>query len=257
MVINGSSYLVDCGPGIVRRASSARANGLEALAPANLKTVFVTHLHSDHTVGLVDLMLTPWVVGRKDPLSVFGPGGIKKMVGHLLEAYREDIDLRVHGLEQGNNTGWRVNVKAVIPGIVYQDENVTVTAIPVKHGTWREAFGYQFKSKDRNIVFSGDTAPCPELESAAKDADILVHEVYEDSQANPEPRPGGEKWPLYMKSFHTSATELGAIAARAKPKLLLLNHVLIKKGNEQKMLDEIRAGGFSGEVRIAEDLDIY
>ncbi len=257
VLVRGASYLVDCGPGIVRRASAARAKGLEELAPSQLKTVFVTHLHSDHTVGLVDLILTPWVVGRKEPLSAFGPVGLKHMVGSLLEAYREDIQLRIHGLENGNDTGWKVKVTEVQPGVIFKDDNVTVTAISVRHGSWKEALGYSFKTDDRTIVFSGDTAPCPELEAAAKGADILVHEVYEDTQATPEPRPGGDKWPAYMKSFHTSASELGAIAARTKPKLLLLTHVLIRKGNEAKLIQEIRAAGFEGDVKIADDLGVY
>ena len=257
VVVNGEAYLVDCGPGVVRRAAAAKANGIDALAVTNIKSVFITHLHSDHTLGYPDLILSPWVVGRKVPLQAYGPQGLKNMTNHILAAYKEDIEVRIHGLEHGNTTGNAVQSHEIKPGVIYRDANVTVTAIPVKHGSWKEAFGYKFVTEDRTIVFSGDTAPCEALEEAARDADILVHEVYEASEAEPEKRPGGEEWPLYMKAYHTSAAELGAIAARCKPKLLVLDHILMRHGSSDRLIEEIRSGGFVGEVRIGNDLEVY
>src|SRR5712692_6771968 len=63
VVVNGSAYLVDCGPGVVRRAAAAEKNGITALAVEKLKIVFITHLHSDHTLGYPDLIFSPWVLG--------------------------------------------------------------------------------------------------------------------------------------------------------------------------------------------------
>ena len=68
IVVSGASYLIDCGPGIVRRAAAAARRGIAELEASRLSIVFVTHLHSDHTVGLPDLMLTPWVLERRVPL---------------------------------------------------------------------------------------------------------------------------------------------------------------------------------------------
>ena len=85
VVVNDTAYLVDIGAGIVRRAKSAFVDkGVTALDPVKLRVAFVTHLHSDHTVGFPDLMLTPWVMGRPVPLEVYGPSGIKAMTEHLL-----------------------------------------------------------------------------------------------------------------------------------------------------------------------------
>ena len=257
VVVNGEAYLVDCGPGVVRRASSARAAGVDALAPIKVKHVFITHLHSDHTLGYPDLILSPWVVGRRAPLEAFGPKGLAKMTSHLLSAFSEDIELRTHGLERGNMTGYKVNVHEIQSGLIFKDKNVTVTAIPVKHGAWKHAFGYKFETADRVIVFSGDTAPSTELESAAKNADVLVHEVYASAEAAPENRPGGEEWPVYMRAYHTSAEELGAMASRCKPKLLLLVHVLNRRGTDKVLLEEIVKGGFNGKTDIGTDLAIY
>src|SRR5712675_2433617 len=94
IVVNGTSYIVDFGTGVVRQAAAARKKGVEALEPVNLKIAFLTHLHSDHTLGFPDLILTPWVVGRKEPLEVYGPPGTSAMAEHILKAYADDIDIR-------------------------------------------------------------------------------------------------------------------------------------------------------------------
>ncbi len=95
VVVNGTPYLVDIGAGVVRRAKSAVVDrGIPALEPVKLRVVFVTHLHSDHTVGYPDLILTPWVIGRRVPLEVYGPAGIKAMTEHLFEAYSADFETR-------------------------------------------------------------------------------------------------------------------------------------------------------------------
>ena len=105
IVVNGTPYLVDVGPGLVRRAAAAvRDRGVQALQPANLRVVFVTHLHSDHTVGFPDLIFTPWTAGRRVPLEAFGPKGIKAMTDSLLEAYRIDIETRTNA--DGNQRGF-------------------------------------------------------------------------------------------------------------------------------------------------------
>ncbi|MBI3834339.1 MAG: MBL fold metallo-hydrolase [Planctomycetes bacterium] len=100
IVVDDTAYLVDCGPGVVRRAAAAYEKGIAALEPSKLRLLYVSHLHSDHTVGLPDLLLTPWVLGRDAPLVVYGPVGIKNMTDHIEQAYEEDIHMRIDGLER-------------------------------------------------------------------------------------------------------------------------------------------------------------
>jgi len=159
VVVNGTPYLVDFGAGVVRRAKSAVVDrGIAALDPVKLRVVFVTHLHSDHTVGYPDLILTPWVLGRRVPLEVYGPKGIAHMTEHVLEAYREDFATR--SKDRGLFTvgafpeGHAVNAHEIKPGVVYRDSNVKVTAFFVKHGSWKQAFGYRFDTPDRSIVIA-------------------------------------------------------------------------------------------------------
>jgi ribonuclease BN (tRNA processing enzyme) len=108
VVVNGMPYLVDFGAGVVRRAKAAALDkGIRALEPTSLRMVFATLLHSDHTVGYPDLVLTPWVIGRKIPLEVYGPKGIKAMTEHILLAYEEDIKTRTnpHGNQREFSAG--------------------------------------------------------------------------------------------------------------------------------------------------------
>ncbi len=101
------------------------------------------------------------------------------MTSHIEKAWTEDVRVRRTGLEQANASGYKVNVHEIRPGVVYRDENVTVTAFPVKHGIWKEAYGYMFQTRDRKIVLSGDTAPTDEVVKACDGCDVLLHEVYQ------------------------------------------------------------------------------
>jgi ribonuclease Z len=181
IVVNGTPYLVDFGPGVVRRASAmspSYGGTMEALETQNLKHAFLTHLHSDHSAGLSDLVLTPWVMGRDEPLELFGPDGTEDMASHVLKAYGADIKYRLYGLEPANDQGWRINAHTISEGLVFEDENVRVEAFRVRHGTWPNAFGYRFTTPDRVIVISGDAAPDGRMSDLAAGADILIHEVY-------------------------------------------------------------------------------
>ena len=117
-VVRGTrSYLIDAGPGIVRRASAAATrHGLSALEPPQLRTLFLTHLHSDHTVGLPDVIYTSWVMERTAKFKVFGPPGTTRMVDKLAEAYAEDIAIRTNGLERNVPNAWKVDARDVRPG---------------------------------------------------------------------------------------------------------------------------------------------
>ncbi|UCD75869.1 MAG: MBL fold metallo-hydrolase [Phycisphaerales bacterium] len=252
IVVNGTPYLVDCGPGIVRRAAAAHRNGVEGLAVAKLDRVFITHLHSDHTIGYPDLILTPAVLGRPGPLEAYGPPGLAKMTDHLLAAYDEDIRRRVDGFEEGNPEAYKVNVHEFEPGVIYEDGNVKVIAFPVPHAGWEHAFGFRFETPDRIIVISGDTTPCPELVEQARGCDILVHEVYSTAAfADRSP-----KWQKYHANAHTSSHQLAEIARQVRPGLLVLTHQLLWGTAEEELLAEIREI-YDGEVRSGRDLDSF
>ncbi len=252
IIVNGSAYLVDAGPGIVRRAAAAVKKGIVELQPQFLKREFITHLHSDHTVGLPDLIFTPWTLERTEPLELFGPPGLSSMVDNIEAAYNEDIDIRINGLEPANTTGYKVNAQEIEPGIVYTDSNVTVKAFPVHHGSWKYSYGYRFETPDRVIVISGDCTPSEELIANAQDCDVLIHEVY--SAVRFQERP--QKWQRYHKDSHTSTIELGELAKKVRPKLLVLCHQLFWGATPEELVDEVRQV-YDGKVISANDLDIF
>ena len=252
VVVRGRAYLVDCGPGVVRRAAAAAARGILGLEAEKLGIVFVTHLHSDHTLGLADLMLTPWVLERRAPLEVYGPPGIKAMTRRLLEAYAEDIRIRQEGLEPDKSEGYRANAHEIAEGVVYRDTNVTVTAFEVPHANWRHAFGYRFQTRDRVVVISGDTRPSEKVVENCKGCDVLVHEVYSAERFRQRP----PEWQRYHADAHTSTTDLAALASRAAPKLLVLYHQLFWGATDEDLVREVRQG-YAGEVVSGRDLEAY
>ena len=249
VVYDGRTFLFDAGAGVMRRMAAA---GLSIRGP---EAVFITHLHSDHTLGYPDLILTSWVMGRRTPLQAYGPVGLKKMTRYILAAWHEDIRVRIEGLEHQTTTGYKVAVHEFDAGVVYEKDGVRITAIPVIHGCWKQAYGFRIDTPDRSIVISGDTVPTNTVLEAARGVDVLVHEVYPHAQVAPEVRIGGKTWPSYMREFHTSDIELGALAGEAKPKLLVLHHIVRHHVDDDGLLEAIREAGFEGDVVVARDLD--
>jgi len=273
IVVDDSAYLVDFGPGVVRRAEAAvRDRYITAVEPANLKVAFVTHLHTDHTAGYSDLILTGWTAGRRVPLEVYGPAGLQSMTEHILQAYRIDIETRTNaeGDQRGNRDGWKVNAHEIKPGVIYKDAKVTVTAFPMKHAM--ESYGYRFDTPDRSIVLSGDTSPTEETIKACNGCDVLIHEARALEMF--------AKLPEDRRSFgaknHTTSEQLAALASKAKPGLLIVYHawiswlpsvapsggqpVVLTRGGLHSSPDVLQkeiGSRYSGNFVIGRDLDVY
>lgn len=255
IVVDERVYLVDFGAGVMRRAAALtplHGGKIEALEARRFNRAFLTHLHSDHTIGLPDLILTPWVMGRSEPLVLYGPEGISGMAEATLNAYKADITYRVQGAENANDTGWRVEAKTARQGTIYTDDYVSVDAFNVSHGSWENAFGYRFTTDDRVIVISGDTAPNSNIENFSRGTNILIHSTYSSSGVASSP----PQWQAYMRQNHTSSLELGELAKRVQPDLLVLHHVLFMGATEDQILAEV-GKAFDGRVIIANDLDIF
>ena len=255
IVVNDVPYIIDFGPGLIRKAAalSPQYGGSEkGLEIRNIKKAFLTHMHSDHTTGYPDLILTPWVMGRDETLEVFGPEGIKQMTNDILLAYQQDINYRIHGSEHANDQGWRVNAHEIKEGVIYKDNLIEVEAFLVNHGSWSNAYGFRFTTPDRVIVISGDTAPCENILKYAKGVDILLHEVYSKSKFEMR----NEESKEYHSTHHTSTYEVGEIAKKTNPGLVVLYHILFWGASEDDLLREI-AEVYSGKVVVGKDLSIY
>lgn len=247
IVVGSRTFLFDAGVGVTRRFTGAH------LPLSSIAGVFFTHLHSDHTLGYPDLIFTSWVQGRRTPYQVYGPHGLAAMTNAIYAAWHEDIDVRTNGLERRPANAYRVNVHEIDAGVVFDSGGVRITAIPVLHGSWKEAYGYRIDTPDRSIVISGDTRPAPSLEQAARGVDVLIHEVHPqviartgDNASVPDT--------AYFRAFHTSDLELGELAASARPKTLVLYH-FVAHGADDRVIAAIRSKGYTGRIVIAKDLD--
>jgi ribonuclease BN (tRNA processing enzyme) len=260
IVIDTVAYLFDAGVGAVRRASAAGLKGVRAFASRTaggqpsprFDRVFLTHLHSDHTLGLADVIFTPWIQGRPTPLDIYGPPGTKRLVSGILEGNSEDIAERIASSGGPSPDGWKSVVHEITEGVVFKDSRVTVRPFAVPHARWKYALGYRIETPDRTIVISGDTRASSNFAEHCRGCDVMIHEVYSDSGFATLPR----LRQAYHAQAHTSATQLGDIATRAQPRLLILYHQLLFGATEEKLLSEVRSR-FSGRVVSAHDLEVY
>lgn len=252
IVVDDTPYLIDFGPGVVRRAAAARNRGIQALRVSNIHHAFLTHLHSDHTAGYPDLILSPWVLGRTEPLKVWGPPGLKSMTEHILAAYRVDIDVRLNGRQPIPERGHEVHVTEIEPGVLIENGRVKIEAFAVPHGELAHAFGYKFTTEEGVVVLSGDTGPFEGMVEIARGADVLIHEAYATEGFNRrEP-----VWQAYHLAAHTSAAEVGRIATAADVGMVILSHQLLWGATEEQLLEEVRAH-YDGPVVYGRDLDVF
>jgi ribonuclease Z len=186
---------------------------------------FITHLHSDHVIGLPDMWLTGWIGtpygSRKSPMVIYGPKGTVAMTENLTKAFSEDIRIRIDD-EDAPPAGVAFKATDIEPGLIYDRNGVKVTAIEVNHGEKiKPAFGYVVEFDGKKVVLSGDTKPDERVAKAAAGADLLVHEV---AVIEPEL---SKSYPSYraIEDHHTSPEEAGKIFASAKPKLAVYSHI--------------------------------
>jgi ribonuclease Z len=187
---------------------------------------FITHLHSDHVVGLPDMWLSGWIGtpwgSRKSPMVLYGPKGTVAMTENLTRAFSEDIRIRIDD-EDFPSEGVAFAARDIEPGLVYDHDGVKVTAIEVNHGEKiRPSFGYVIEFDGKKVVLSGDTRPDERVAKAAEGADLLIHEV-----AVIEPDLS-RSYPSYraIENHHTSPEDAGKIFMRAQPKLAVYSHIV-------------------------------
>mgnify|MGYP001158494996 FL=1 len=251
VITDQAVYLIDFGPGIIRNAAQLSQNWggkIPQMNVANFEHAFLTHLHSDHTMGIADLLLTPWVMGRSEPINLYGPKGLDQLAANTLKANKIDIDYRINGTQPANKTGYKFIFKELDEGIVFENEEIKVEAFKVPHGDFEDAYGFRFTTADKVIVFSGDTGKSLKIAELAKNADILVHEVYSLEGFKKKTK----DWQKYHSEHHTSTIEVGEIASLAKPKKLVLSHILFWGSTPKDIMEEVRST-FTGNIIIAED----
>lgn len=244
IVIGEKWFVVDAGRGATMRIAATD------LKYANLRAVFLTHLHSDHTAGLPDLFDTSWQFGRKTkPLQLYGPRGTQRLSRAMLDFFHDDIHYRRDLLEKHPAVGATIATHIVGEGVVYDDGQVRVTAFAEDHRPVEPAFGYRFDAGGKSIVVSGDTRPNENLIRFAKGAGVLVLEAYLPEHFLKVDTP---EVAARLMHYHTSAEEAGEIAARAGVKTLVLTHLI--PANAENTFRERAAKKFKGTIIVGRDL---
>ena len=212
--------LFDCGRGVTQRLYQLKVPFGEVTA------LFLTHLHSDHIVGIPDVYLTGWLLGRTTPLRVWGPAGTAEMMSHLEQAYQFDIHTRRDVDEKLPGQGAVVVAKDIEQGVVYQNNDLRVTAFAVDHSPVKPAFGYRVDYAGHSVVLSGDTRYSENLIRFSQGADLLIHE-----EIDPEAYLAGDRlFSPEMKqkviAHHTNPEQAGTIFNKVKPKLAVYSHIV-------------------------------
>ena len=253
VIHKGEAYLFDIGAGAIQNAVTARYKyDIPSLYPSQICCVFLTHLHSDHTIDYSELAFTLWW-RRRAPLSAWGPAGLEQTTNGMYEMMAVDTAIRTSGINPVQNPdGYKVNVTEISEGIVFQKDDLTIEAFDVDHGMIKPAWGYRITTDDKSIVISGDTAFSEKLLEMSRSVDLLFHEVISDSGL----RKTSEFWQEYHKKHHTTASDLGRLASEAQPGLLVLYHGLFYGVPEAVIVDDVRTT-YDGEVVLADDLDVF
>jgi ribonuclease Z len=265
IVIGEKVFLIDAGRGVTMRLAGAN------LAPQNIRAVFLTHLHSDHIDGLPDVFHITWQFGRNTAFELYGPTGTQDLVDGMMKFYAADIHIRRDLTEKLPAEGAKINLHTVHEGVVYQDDDVRVTAFLVDHAPVEPAFGYRFDQIEKNftletgpevtmsdritasIVISGDTHPNENLIRYAKNADVLIHEAYLPQITKPSDTASDDQ--IWFTRYHSTAAEAGEDAARANVKLLVLTHLIPhRSGNADAEFQSEAAKSFRGPIIVGHDL---
>jgi ribonuclease Z len=232
--VAGKRLLFDCGRGVVIRLTQVQVN------PKEIDDLFLTHLHSDHVVGIPDLWLSGWFLGRDKSLPIWGPPGTRSMAEQLVQAFGFDIRIRQATPDPLPGKGVEIDAKEIEQGEIYNDGLARVSAFLVDHGAVKPAFGYRVDSGGHSVVISGDTKFCQNLVDFARDADCLIHAAWSADRKNPTPP---------SKRSIASAEDVGRVFAMVKPKLGVLYHYK----DEEGLGDAVRKE-YNGPFAIGRDL---
>lgn len=237
--------IFDCGRGCTQRLYQLKIPFSEVTA------LFLTHLHSDHIVGIPDLWLTGWIMGRNTPLRVLGPSGTQQMMKHLEEAYAFDIHIRRDVDEQLAASGVVVEAKDIEQGVVYESGGVKVTAFVVDHGAVKPALGYRVDYAGHSVVLSGDTRYSENLIKFAQGTDVLIHEVLAANAYRSLHTALTARQMEKVMEHHTKTEEAGMVFTKVKPRLAVYSHIVPPDASD--LVADTRKT-YSGPLEVGDDL---
>ena len=254
LIVDDRLYIIDAGNGVARQLALA---GIDI---KKLRAIFITHNHSDHMADYGTLLLRAASSGLKNKVDTFGPPPLSMMNKAFLAYADWDVQLRVKDEAKPELADMIKVHEITTEGIIYKDEKLSVTAFEVPHGAAKPAYGFRFETKDKTIIFSGDTSRSENLIKFSKDADILVHEIVSLHGAEAIGKsidPGNKELVRHIVEAHTKPEEVGEVATAAGVMKLVLNHFvptgLKEFDNPEIWIKSVRKT-YQGEIIVGEDL---
>jgi len=241
----GDEYLLfDCG-----RGASIRLHET-GLHPGQINKLFLTHLHSDHVVGIPDFYISGWFATygrRQGPLRVWGPEGSAAMMSNLDRAFEFDEGVRSAEMQIHHNANETHDIE---PGLIFDEAGIRVTAFYVDHRPIVPALGFKVEFAGRSVVLSGDTRPTESVVEHGAGADLLIHEVIcGDKENSPDPV-------QYQRiiDHHTTPQQAGDIFSKTQPRLAVYSHVILLGGTDSETLENQTRETYDGPLLLGEDL---
>ncbi|HLL27292.1 MAG TPA: MBL fold metallo-hydrolase [Xanthobacteraceae bacterium] len=252
LLFNGKSYVVDCGYGVTRQLAAC---GIQA---HQVRTILITHNHSDHVLELGPLIYNAWAGGLREEIHVWGPPPVAEIVNDFLQSMKYDIDIRI--ADEGRPDLRRLVVvhEFDAPGLVFETDGLKVRTAKVRHPPITQAYAYRFDTDARSIVLSGDTTYSPELIALAQGADVLVHEAMNLSGIDRllSRNPNATTLRAHLLASHATTEQVGEVAAAAGVKTVVLYHFV--PGDDPSITDDMWIEGvrkhFAGEVIVGKEL---
>ena len=242
-----SQVLVDCGAGVTQRLEEIK------ISTANIDALFLTHLHSDHVVDFYQLIISSWHSYRVKPWKIFGPKGTKKFLNKIMNAWKDERNLRIKYEARSSVDAFKLDIKEFGNHGKIIIKDIMVEYFEVDHFPVKYAYGFNFYNNKKKLTISGDTKPCENLMKYAQLADVLLHEVYIEGEIQPVTKMRSVKTLHNVKAYHTTSSEVGKVASLTRCKKLVLTHFVPTKFNEKKLQSVVKKD-FGKNPVIGKDL---
>ena len=250
LVVAGDTKLVfDCG-----RACAHQLWNIDHSYLREASHLFITHMHSDHIVGVPDLYMNGWNLGRKANLQVYGPTAADNFMRHIRLAFEEDVVFRAdRQLYQVSRDELDYVFHEVSDGLKTTIGDITVTSFLVDHHVVAPAFGYRIDYAGYSVLISGDTAYSENLLKYSANADVLIHEVMSPALEDLVRGMFSAEIADDIVALHTLAPDVGRVFEKSKTRLGVLTHMNNAPDKIPELLNEIRET-WGGDFVVAQDL---